>query len=203
MTGVAMTSRDRKALVLGLAVLAPVLLWRLAISPYAAEHTRLRAELGAESDLLLRELALVEEARADAEIMAELAALLERHGPRLLDGTNGTLELSEYVQRLAGDLPIHFQSIEPRSLDGAQSVLEPFSVAVAAESDLEGFLTLIRYLETGPKLVLLDSLSVSRSGPRNLEEPERLSFRFLAKGFTVPASDHVAESPITEPVAGS
>lgn len=203
MSGLALSTRDRRALVLGVALLAPVLVWRLIVSPYTAAENRLQAELEIETDLLSRELAVVEEARGDAEAIARLAEVLGRQVPRLLGGDPGTRELAEYVQGIAGETPIHFEAVEPRALDGAERFLTPVCVEVRAESDLEGFLTLIRYLETGPKLVLLDSLSVFRSGSQSPEEPERLSFRFLATGLNVPASDTATITPITDSVLGS
>src|SRR5436190_15882619 len=59
---VRVTNRDRRALLLGLRLAAPALLWGFVVKPYVAWIQVVNVQLETQSDLLARERALVADA---------------------------------------------------------------------------------------------------------------------------------------------
>jgi hypothetical protein len=99
----------------------------------------------------------------------------------------------------------HVTRVEPAASRDAGGGITALPVAVIGESDLEGLLTFLHMLETGPKLVNVDELKIeSANGGAPVAagaayaatpfytpsgapggQPEVISFRFTATGFTL------------------
>ena len=202
MTSVAtLSARDRRALMLGALVLVPALTWGLAVRPYRDAVERASAKLAAERELLARERALL---AAEEGYRAGFGASAERlvdTASRLFGGADpgaAAAALGEHLRRAAGESRVWLQEVEPLPPEVAGAGLVALPVRVRGESDLEGLLTLLQWLEAGPKLIRIDLLRIDVAASPVAGVPaaaswENLAFSFTARGFRLAApGDSVA-----------
>lgn len=184
-----MSGRDRRALLLGSLLLIPGFFWILIARPYMRALDNVSVRLAAEQDLLARERSVLAAAdRYPTEIERGAERLLEA-ASRLFGGASSgvaSAHLARYLQELAQGGPALLTRLEPVAEEPAGTGLLALPLHVLGESDLEGLLTLLHSLESGPKLVRVDDLKIR--GVRNAtrtgaEEAEVLSFEFKATGF--------------------
>jgi hypothetical protein len=162
-----MAPRDRRAVILGLTVLAPALLYIAAVRPYRAAMNDLRDRIAAERALLDREEALIagkETLPANAASMQERA---DRASMRLVRAANVPLaeaEVTGFLQDIAGLSRVLLQDmsgVEPRRGEkAAVESVRPLRLSVRGESDLEGVLTFLQRVENSPLLLRVAELSI-------------------------------------------
>ena len=159
------TGRDRRAIVLGLWVVIPSLLF-VASRPYRTALAEGREQLAAQRDLLARELALLADLERYPAAYRTADSALARLAPRLFeepDDVLATARLTSYVagQALASRVLLLEAESAPtqRTKDGIR-VLE---ADIRAEGDTEGVLRFLQALERGPRLVTVRKLALSRS----------------------------------------
>jgi hypothetical protein len=200
----ALSPRDRRAALLGAAVLAPALAWTLAVSPYLGALADARDRLDAERALLAKERALVAAGAEYPRAFEAGAARLLKAAPRLMGGDDdgaASAAVAGYVRRVAKLASAHVERVEPAATRAAGTGVTALPVAVHGEGDLEGVLTLLHLLETGPKLVHLDDLRLEAEERRThagasyavtpfftataAEAPEVIRFRLTVTGFTL------------------
>jgi hypothetical protein len=168
-----LSERDRRALRIGLALLAPALLWAAAVRPYHAALVDARERLAAEQALLDREEALVARA-AELPVAIERATrAAARAEARLIHASNVLLaeaQLTSYVETVATLSRVLLQEMRGLEVrEEAPGGVRPIRLAIRGESDLEGVLTFLERIEQSPLLVRVAGLSVEPE----LERPSR------------------------------
>ncbi len=204
--------RDRRAIAWGGTILVPALAWTLVASPYLSALGEAKATLEQDRALLRREMELLAESAGYRRAFDDGAEKLLAAAPRLMggddDGAAGAA-VAGYLRRLARMGGVHVTRLEPGPSRDAGGGVTALPVGVSGESDLEGLLTLLQMLEAGPKLVDVDELRIEASGnvaasaapgtayggqpfytPVGVpaEQPEVITFRFTATGFTLAQS---------------
>ena len=218
----ALTPRDRKAITWGAAVLVPALAWTMVVSPYLDALGEAKTRLEQDRATLEREMEVLSEAADYRRAFDDGAEKLLAAAPRLMGGDDdgaASAAVAGYLRRLARMGGAHVTRVEPGPSRDAGGGVTALPVGVSGESDLEGLLTFLQMLEAGPKLVDVDELRIEASGsgaPAGIgtaaggqpfytpigptgapvEQPEVISFRFTATGFTLaqPAKKAGADS---------
>lgn len=165
--------RDRRALILGAAVLLPVVLWIGVIRPYAGLLDETRARVEVERALLARERGLLAIAGELPGRLATATARLEEESATLLGASNAVAAeevLMEHIQRTATRSRVLVQDARGVEVhaDEAAGPLAPVRLGVRVESDLAGLASFLNRLESGPGLIRILEMSVepARSGGR-------------------------------------
>lgn len=198
-----LTARDRRTILLGAAVLVPSLVWTLAVSPYIDALSAAERRLADQRALLRRELKVLAEAKAYPTAFGVGARRLLAAAPRLTGGEDDAAAgaaVASYVRQLAGMGGANVTRVEPGAAHNAGGGLAALPVAVTGEADLEGLMTFLQLLESGPKLVRVDELKVeANDGPVSAGASysptpfwvapgggqEVIQFRFTATGYTL------------------
>jgi hypothetical protein len=210
--------RDRRAILLGLAVLLPVLLYVAAVRPYRAALADVRDRIAAERALLEREETLVAHA---GTLPPTVAALQERAAGaerRLVSAANVPLaeaEVTGFLEELAQLSRVLLQElrgVESRrggaraSRDQAENVgaLRAIRLSVRGESDLEGVLTFLSRLENSPLLLRIAELSIepqfegtARTGDRRPSGV--VTFALTVEAFAPPDIERAAAAGEVSP----
>ncbi|HEX2092400.1 MAG TPA: type II secretion system protein GspM [Longimicrobiaceae bacterium] len=188
----ALSPRDRRAAGVGGAVAAAALLFRFAVLPYAGAVEDTRTTLLRERERLARERALLSGARAYPEEFGVLGGRFLAGIPRLLPGGSvaaAQAALARRVDGVAAEGPVLLTRLEPLPARPARDGYLALPLQVEGESDLEGLLTLLAALESGPTLFHLENLAVERKGGiapgTQVAGPEALAFRFTVVGFAL------------------
>lgn len=204
-----LSPRDRRALFFGACILVPSLLWTLAVAPYLDAVADARDRLATERGLLRREMQLLASGSGYPAAFDSGAARLLGAAPRLMGGADeraATATLAGSLRRLSTMGGANLTRVEPAAAFDAGGGVRGLPVGVAGESDLEGLLTLLQLLESGPKLVHVRELRLEAANapvPMGAAYaaapyyaasagPEVLTFRFTATAFTL-ATDSAAE----------
>ncbi|HEX2077483.1 MAG TPA: GspMb/PilO family protein [Longimicrobium sp.] len=198
--------RDRRAILIGAAVLAPAFAWTFAAGPYLAAVADAGDRLALERRLLGGELELLASASAYPKAFDAGAERLLAAAPRLMAGDDegaAAAALAGYVRRLAQMGTANLTRVEPAASYDAGGGVRALPVGVTGETDLEGLLTFLQLLESGPKLVHVQELRLEASStPAGggaayggatafytpaAAPPEVITFRFTAVAFTLAA----------------
>jgi hypothetical protein len=158
-----LSERDRKALRWGALVIVPGLLYAHVVRPALARLDQLHATVERERDLLRREVDLLADARRFPARYARGERALLRQAPRLFAGNDlvtGSAALGTYVSGIAYPHRVMVQQSEPGAPAAAGPGVARLALEVRAVSDLEGVMELLHALETGPKLVTVERLSI-------------------------------------------
>ncbi|HEX2202758.1 MAG TPA: type II secretion system protein GspM [Longimicrobium sp.] len=191
-----MSPRDRRALVLGGAVLVPALLFALVVRPLAGSLGEVRERTRMERELLAREMGLLRQAGEFPARLDSARAALRAEAPRLFRGVDGLAAasaLENYVGEKAEASRVLVRRSESREGGAEGSGLLSLQVDLQGEGDLQALLTLLRGLDTGTRLVRVDRLSVERreaAGP----ETAPLSFTLTVVGYTLGVPSSAADS---------
>jgi hypothetical protein len=191
-----LASGDRRALLIGLAVAAPIVFWMLGATPYLHAVQETRARLETSRDLLARERRLLAGAPQYPAALAAGKTRLAAVSERLLDGSNeaaAATALATYLRGHARPSHVLLSELESAPAENVAGGMTAVALNVSGESDLEGLLTFLRALESGSKLVHVDQLEIE-SAPQHGAAggagvapagPEVLSFRLRVKGFAL------------------
>lgn len=202
----ALGPRDRRAILIGAAVLAPAFAWTFAAAPYLSAVADARDRLELERRLLRGELELLASASAYPKAFDAGAERLLAAAPRLMAGDDegaAAAALAGYVRRLARMGTANLTRVEPAPSYDAGGGVRALPAGVTGETDLEGLLTFLQLIESGPKLVHVQELRLeAASAPAGGGEayggaaafytpaaapPEVITFRFTAVAFTLAA----------------
>jgi hypothetical protein len=181
-----LSSRDRRALRLGLLLAVPVLAWVFVVRPYRSSLADLKAQVDAERGLLAREEAILASADRLPVRADEAAALVERAERRLVGGANVALVEGRVIDHLVDlsqasrVLLQEIRGLQPVRRDVGSDAVQPVRLAVQAESDLNGVTRLLHSIEESPLLLRIEELSVepqltrpeSGRGRQNQPSPE-------------------------------
>lgn len=162
-----LAERDRRAVLLGLLVVLPALLWVAAVKPYRAALADLRDRTAAERALFAREEALLAHAERLPGGLTRSEERAQRASRRLIDAANVPLaeaELTGFLEELAQLSRVLLQDMRAVDLRRgelpAAAALRPIRLSVRGESDFEGVLTFLQRLENSPLLLRVAELSL-------------------------------------------
>ena len=183
--------RDRRALRLGLLVLAPALAVSFGLKPILRDQADLRARVREQRDLLVRELALANGVAALARDRDTLALLVRTKGSRLFPGRDplaATAALVTLVGEQARGHGVLLEAIESRAPAAAGGGLVAVEIAVRGRSDLQGVLQWLRGMETGSRLLRVEQLALARLNDRiatNSRDIEVVTLAAVIRGFVL------------------
>ena len=189
--------RDRRALAIGAFLIVPVLGWRMIVRPYADALTKTRDQLVVQRRLLARELELLASANRYPAELSRAERALNGVAPRLFTGPDdvtATAALAYYVSDQVRKARLVIQQVETHNAEPAADGVIRLDMTVRAEGDLEGIVTLLRRLESGPKLVRVEQITVEASAGQTLgampeAESEALSFAATFRGYAPARAD--------------
>lgn len=201
-----LSARDRRAVLIGGLLLVPAMAWSQGVLPYLRAVRDARAELRSERGLLQRELQVLAGAgRYPAEFGAGADRLLAEV-PRLIGGNDdgaASAALAGYVRGVAQAARVHLTRVEPASSGDAGAGITSLPLEVSGEADLEGVMTMLHLLETGPRLVHVTGMTLetgetpASAAPAPTDYmtgvpaaapaavPETIGFRLRITGFTL------------------
>lgn len=161
-----LSSRDRRAVTLGLLVVVPGLLWMTVVRPYRAALSSARDQVAAERALLERERALLASGPRVLHELGKARRRAEGSEERLVSAANTALaegELIDYLETVAALSRVlleEIRTVPPPRGEVAPVGLQPLRLAVRGESDLEGILTFLETIETNPLLLRIGGLTL-------------------------------------------
>ena len=190
-----MNARDRRAVLLGIGVLLPALLYIWGVRPYQAALSDARDQLATERATLARERAAILTARRNPQLQHIADSAMRVMRPRLFDGKDDVMasaELASYLGEVAQRARVWLQDASTRQSTPTQGV-RTLRVDIRAESDLQGTLMFLQALERGDKLIRIDRLDISRV-PRDDKDVETLAITATIAGFALNDSVSTAQN---------
>ena len=200
-----MNRRDRRALLLGVAILVPSLGWIWGVRPYRAALGDTRDRIAAEGEALARERSAVLEASRDPARRRFADSAMQAAAPRLFSGANDVAagaSLVSYLGELARAKHVWLASAATRGAIGtgatagrgtaavsaAPDGLRPLRVELRAESDFQGILEFLDALERGARVVTVERLDIARTLRAGDEARETLSLSATVVGYAASRS---------------
>lgn len=188
--------RDRRAVFVGGAVLVPMLAFSLVGKPYLHARRVLAELVHEQQDLLRRELQLVQSGPHLSNDLSAAASSLAHARPRLFparDPLSATALLVRAVSETARQQRVLVEAVESGPAEYLHNGLMAVQVDMRGRGDLEGLLRWLDALETGPKLLRVEHLTVAQVGSVVLDA-ETLTFAASVRGFILaPANSDSAD----------
>ena len=186
-----MSPRDRRALMLGLAILVPSLLYVWGVRPYRTTLSNTRAEIAMKRDLLSREMAAIAAAQRNPGLQRVADSAMRAMAPRLFEGRDDVMATAELVSHLgvvAQEHDVLLEAASTRPTTIGEGGVRALHVEIRAESDLYGILNFLRALEGAEKLLRVERLDISRALGTTEEDEgiEPLSISASIVGYAVP-----------------
>lgn len=204
-----LSDRDRRALRWGALLLAPALLWALAVSPWLDAVQDRRDRLEARRTLHRAELDLLASADAYPAAVRTGARRLARAAPRLLEGPGegvAAAALTQLVEDRVRAARVHLTGTTPRPPTRVDADLLALPLEVTGESDLRGILAFLEGLERGGgKLLRAGDVRIRSRRAGRSGEAETLTFRVLVTGYMLAPGEGGGAAGATDrstPVAG-
>jgi hypothetical protein len=184
-----LSAKDRRTLLIGVAVLIPVALYRFGFVPYRASLADMRDRLTTEREALSRERGAVLTAQRNPALQQMTDSALHAMEPRLFEGTDDVIAssgLAAYVGDVARGHHVWVQDAATRTTTSTTTGVRTLHVDIRGESDLRGILSFLDALEHGDKLIRIERLDVSRglSGAGN-EQAETLTIAATVAGYAM------------------
>jgi type II secretory pathway component PulM len=206
--------RDRRALLLGGAAFAPMLLWLLIVAPFTRHLSATRDRLERSGEMLRRELSVVRSASQYAAARTEVQRRLAESQQRLIYATSDASArtmLVGFVDERARASDIDVAALDATGDSTAVGTLRRVSVRLSGTGDMEGVLTLIGALEGGSPFLVVSQIEIEARGvgqsslteptpvpastaggaseapPLAIKGPEALTFRLVVTGFRTSA----------------
>ena len=180
----AMSDRDRRALLIGAALVVPALLFAAVIRPWWRADSQLREDIAAQRDLLSRERNLV--AAGDLKsVMREANATFVVATRRLYaapEPVSATAALARDVRRALDDAGLETQRLEARESDVGADGLRQITVEINAEGDLGAVLSALSMLESNARLIRVRRLGLDR-GPARAADAPALAMSATISGY--------------------
>ncbi len=182
-----MSAKDRRAIILGAAIVLPFVIYIWGVRPYRTALEATRDELETARVALSREKAAVSATSASpgSQRMADSALIIVT--PRLFEGRDDAIasaQMAAYLGSIARRSRVLMQDANTRPSITSAEGIRTLRVEVRAESDIQGVATFLQNLEAGQKLVRVDRLEISRvPGLEERNGFETLSIAATISGF--------------------
>lgn len=198
--------RDRRALLLGLAVMVPALGYAFVVRPYRAALAEVEARVEAETDLLSRELALVASAPGLPDAIDQARQAAREVEGRLLQAPSLVLaedELTDFLEAAAVRSRVLLEEIRSGELERGEAPpagLEVVRLHLRGESDLQGVLEYLDAIERSRLILRIRELSLdpveariagagNEPGARQALPTGVLTFQMIVDGFMTPLQE--------------
>jgi hypothetical protein len=188
MTWSTMSTRDRRAVLLGAVFLLPWLVFIWGVRPYRNALNDARDQLATERATLARERAAIATAKKNPQLQHVADSAMRAMRPRLFEGKDDVMasaELASYLGEVAGETRVWLQDAATRPSPPGVDGVRTLRVDIRAESDLLGTLMFLQALERGDKLVRVDRLDISRTRNFEGQEIETLTLSATVSGFAI------------------
>jgi type II secretory pathway component PulM len=163
----ALAPRDRRALVVGGAVVLWALMASFVLRPSLARRALVTDQIAAEDALLAREQAALAAVTVAAGMQGPRDAEARDPAARLFFGKDdivATSALAEHVEAFAAQHDVWLQLVSSRAAEAGAAQLRTLRVDVRAESDVAGLVGFLEALEHGRRLVRVEQLELAPSG---------------------------------------
>lgn len=183
-----MKPSDRRAIVIGVLVLLPGLLFIWVWRPYRAALADARDQLSTERAALARERAAIDNARRNPQLRHAADSAMSAMQTRLFEGKDDVMagaELASYLGDVARDTRVWLEDAATRPSTPAVNGVRTLRVEIRAESDLLGTLMFLQRLERGDRLVRVERLDISRVPRSDAGEQETLSIAATVAGYAI------------------
>ena len=189
MSPATMSTRDRRALFLGLGILLPALAYIWGVKPLIASLRDTRRQVVEQRQLLSSEEAAVAAARRNPDVQHLADSAMRAMSPRLFEGRDdvmATAELVSHLGEVARQSNVLLQGATTRATTFADGV-RTLHVEIRGESDLSGVLAFLQSLEAGEKLIRVERIDISKSLAATDEKGvEPLAIVASIAGFAIP-----------------
>ena len=183
-----MSLRDRRAVLLGAAVLLPALAFIWGVRPYMNALDDARSELTAQRDALAREQAAVTSAKENPRLRQLADSAMQAMQPKLFSGRDDVMAsalLASYVGYLAAKARVWLQDANTRPAVLGKDGVRALQVDIRGQSDLRGTMRFLQALQRGSKLIRVDKLDVSRAAGSSDDPMETLTITATISGFAL------------------
>jgi hypothetical protein len=195
-----LSPRDRRALRVAALIGAAALIVVLGLRPAWRAYVDASDELALERRTLARERGLVAASPRIRAARTEGARRMADLAPRVFVVPSANLAsaaLAGYVRELADSVGVTIAQLTPPESPDDRVRFGPVAVQVQGRGDLEGVLGLLRALESGPKLVRLDSIDIAAAGGGTAATPPAVAAGTDGVGDGESPPDHEAAEPLT------
>ena len=180
MSGVSISPRDRRTLLIGGAIIGGLILTLRGVPSWIAW----RAEQRGAAAFAMARATQVESTVSDFSVTldtleARAARLMRVGGAFLVADTLAHAEsiLSEVIAEAARVSMVRIESMETRLLMSGRGTLPRVTLEMRATGDITGLSALIRHLESGPTMIAVRKLRVRPQNPASPgDQPEVLAF---------------------------
>ncbi len=199
-----LTTRDRRAMLVGALVLAPGLLFIWAVRPYRTALASARDDLATERATLSRERGALATAHRNPELQQLTDSAAQAVQSRLFEGRDDVIasaQLASYLGDVARRSQVWLQDAATRPATTSTPGVRTLHVDLRAETDFQGLLTFLDALDHGDKLVRVERLDVSRGfGNTDNQGAETLTVTATIGGYALDGEQ--AAAPVA-PVAAA
>src|SRR6476619_325279 len=144
-----MSTRDRRAVLLGAVFLLPWLVFIWGVRPYRNALSDARDQLVTERATLARERAAIATAQKNPQLQHVADSAMRSMRPRLFEGRDDVMasaELASYLGEVANRTRVYLQDASTRPATTAAEGVRTLHVDIRAESDLLGTLRFLQAL---------------------------------------------------------
>ena len=184
--GHALSSRDRRAIRVGLLAVAPVLFYAVVGRPYISSVRRTAEALQNQTILLEREEAVAQRRRATRDEAKAAAAIARRVAPRTYSAADSVLAMSAFgrdVTAALNDAGLVVQRVEMRDSLSRKIGLRELTIDVRAQGDFESLLGALIRIEGNARLIHVTRLLIDSDGERRSTGVESLSLVAVIHGY--------------------
>jgi len=177
-----MSTRDRRAVLLGAVFLLPWLVFIWGVRPYRNALNDARDQLATERATLARERAAIATAKKNPQLQHVADSAMRATRPRLFEGKDDVMasaELASYLGEVAGETRVWLQDAATRpSLPSAEGV-RTLRVDIRAESDLLGTLMFLHLASRRLTRSFSSSVNSTMPGASSISSSTRSSCFWL------------------------
>lgn len=158
------SARDRRALWIGAAIVAPVLLWRLAMAPAAAAMARADERVTAARELLARERAMLRDAPRLPARERTTRARAADEAPRLFGGADtvaATAALAAWVRDAAVGAGLRNAQASAAPVEVVTEGVAAVGVELRAEGSFAALAAWLELMESGERLLAVERLDIA------------------------------------------
>lgn len=174
----ALSPRDRRALVIGIASIGGLVIVGRVVPAWRAWEHAVVASAEAAARSTARDHVLAANARATHDSLAARTARLTALAPSWLNGdspASAGAGLAALVTRAATDADMTLGAVDIQSDSVGQNTFAPVHLRVSVSGDVHGLATLLAALDRGPVTLRVASLAVQGSDPAaSAQRPEML-----------------------------
>jgi len=172
------SSRDQRAIRIGLLVLGPAFCYSLLVRPYVSSTRIMLDAVRSQADLLVREEELAASLPAIRSQVRMGAEAARRTATLTYTGADSMLAMAAFrgdVTTTLEDAGLVMQRVEMRDSLSRQADLRELTVDVRARGDFESILNALARLEANSRLTYVGRINIEKTGERLPSGAEALS----------------------------